>query len=406
MYGGMARKQRKKIKDDDLQGFKYFKVIQRLLRQLHEHGCECDRAGNRKLHMDQLVALLLLYMFNPICSSLRAIQQASELKKVQRLLNTPRASLGSLSEAAHVFDSALLVEVIEELAAQVPHVPHDKRLDDVGQIITLVDGTWMKTLPRLVNALWVKPTDRKIKAHVQFEVLKGVPVSATITRGQNLATDERTVLAEQLQAGRLYVKDRGYAKYSLLQRIINARSSFVCRIRDDAVFEVIESRDLSAEATEVGVVEDKVVRLGGSKSGLKVPVRIIRIKCTPHPKSCKGGRGGPKQGETLLIATDRLDLPAEVISLIYQHRWQIEIFFRFFKHILGCRHLLSYADNGIELQVYTAIIACLLIALWTGRKPTLRTYEMFCWRLMGMADDDELSAHIAKLRDQSTGESD
>ena len=113
-------------------------------------------------------------------------------------------------------------------------------------------------------------------------------------------------------------------------------------------------------------------------------------------------RRGRKPPDTMLVCTDRLDLPADVIALIYKYRWQIEIFFRFFKHVLGCRHLLSYCDNGIELQIYAAIIACLLIALYTGRKPTLRTYEMFCWYLTGWADEDELMAHIEKLKKQST----
>ena len=81
-----------------------------------------------------------------------------------------------------------------------------------------------------------------------------------------------------------------------------------------------------------------------------------------------------------------------------EHRWSIEIFFRFFKHVLGCRHLLSYDRNGIELQTYAAIIACMLIALWTGRKPTLRTYEMLCWYFTGMADEEELLSHIQRLQ--------
>lgn len=68
--------------------------------------------------------------------------------------------------------------------------------------------------------------------------------------------------------------------------------------------------------------------------------------------------------------------------------------------MLGCRHLLSHKKDGIELQTYAAIIACLLIALWTGRKPTLRTYEMICYYLMGWATEDELLAHIAKLQKQ------
>jgi hypothetical protein len=95
-----------------------------------------------------------------------------------------------------------------------------------------------------------------------------------------------------------------------------------------------------------------------------------------------------------------LDVPPEVVGMLYEHRWQIEIFFRMFKHLLGCRHLLSHCQNGIELQVYTAIIACLLITLFTGRKPTQRTYEMLAWYLAGWADQDELEAHIAKLKKQ------
>jgi hypothetical protein len=68
--------------------------------------------------------------------------------------------------------------------------------------------------------------------------------------------------------------------------------------------------------------------------------------------------------------------------------------------VLGCRHLISENKNGIELQMYAAIIACMLISLWTGRKPTLRTYEMVCWYFTGMADEEELLAHIGRLQKQ------
>jgi hypothetical protein len=96
---------RKKIKDHELKGFKYFKAISTMLESLHDAGCERDIAGNRILHMDQYASLLLLYMFNPICNSLRSLQQVSELKKVQKQFGAARASLGSLSEASTVFDS-------------------------------------------------------------------------------------------------------------------------------------------------------------------------------------------------------------------------------------------------------------------------------------------------------------
>jgi len=397
----MAGRKRDKVKERDLAGFKYFKVLAGMLETLHDAACARDRAHNRILHMDQYVTLLLMYMFNPICSSLRAVREASDLKKVQRVLKVPRASLGSLSEAARVFDSDLLVGIIGELVQRLGPIRHDAKLSDFDQIITLVDGSWLKAVSKMTWALFRKDdTHRAVKAHVQFELLKGVPVAAAITDAH---TSEHDVLAERLESGRLYVLDRGYAKYELLQQILDAGSSFVCRLADNAVFEVIEERELDRDALDAGVVRDAVVRLGCklTREKLRQAVRIIEVECTPHRKpSGKTARGGPEQGDTILIVTDRLDLPADVIALIYLHRWQVEIFFRFFKHVLGCRHLLSTSKNGIELETYAAIIACLLIALWTGRKPTLSTYRILCWYFSGWADEEELLRHIQKLQRQ------
>jgi hypothetical protein len=390
-------KKRHKIKESELKGFKYFKAISRMLESLHKAGCQHDKAGNRRLHMDQYISLLLLYMFNPICTSLRAIQQASELKKVQRKLGCPRASLGSLSEAATVFESTLMQEIVTDLAAQLRPISSHAKLDDLAGILTAVDGTLISALPKMAWALWNKD-HKAVKAHTQFDIEKHVPIKITITQGNVVETK---VLAENLEPGRIYVQDRGYAYLSLFQQILDSNSSFVCRLKDNSVYECLQEYELTPEALAAGIVFDKKVRLGcncKTKEQLSVPVRLIAIKCKPHKKRYKTGIGGPEQRETLLIATDIFDLDADVIALIFRHRWAVEIFFRFFKHVLGCRHLLSYNQNGIELQTYAAIIACMLIALWTGRKPTLRTYEMLCWYFTGMADEEELISHIQRLQ--------
>lgn len=392
----MGRK-REKIKAKQLQGFKYFRALSDLLEDLHDAGCARDKAGNRILHMDQYVSLLLLYMFNPVCTSLRALQQASELKKVQKKLGVPRTSLGSLSEASTVFDSALLKDVVEELSQGLDTITAAPGLP-AKDVLTAVDGTLIQGVGKMAWAAWRQ--DRNgIKVHYQYEILKGVPVDMEVTSAN---ASEKTVLSRNLQSGRIYVMDRGYAKYRLLEEIMGVGSSFVCRIRDNAVYDVMEEKVVSEEARAAGVVFDHIVNLGGQniKQPLK-QVRVVAVKCNPNTKRSHTGRGGPEQEEMLLIATDRLDLEAQTVGLIYQYRWTIEIYFRFFKHVLGCRHLLSQNENGIELQMYAAIIACMLIALWTGKKPTLRTYEMICWYFMGVASLDELLAHIARLPNEA-----
>ena len=388
---------RHKIKEQEVKGLKYFKAISQMLESLHHVGCDRDRAGNRLLYMDQYVSLLLLYMFNPICTSLRSLQQASELKKVQRKLGVPRASLGSLSEAATVFDSEAMIEIIGKLGVQLKPITARDKLNDLPGILTAVDGTLLKGLPKIAWALWIDDKHKAVKNHVHFEILKGVPVKATITEGNG---NEKDVLAETVEAGRIYVLDRGYAKYGLLQTIRNHGSRFVCRIRDNYLGAICEERAITAEARAAGVVRDRVMRLGSDpkSSDITEPVRVVEVTCTPHRKRGHTGRGGPEQSETLAIATDLMEVAADVIALIFQYRWTIEIFFRFYKHVLGCRHLLSYKNNGIELQTYAAIIACMLISLWTGRKPTLRTYEMLCWYFTGMADEEELLGHINRLQ--------
>ncbi len=171
-------------------------------------------------------------------------------------------------------------------------------------------------------------------------------------------------------------------------------------MRDNSRYDVLEERPLSEAARVAGVIQDAVVTLGAT--GIKAttrpnhPIRLVLAQCTPHRKT--GGRDGPPSDGVLRIATNLLDVSAEIIADLYRHLWTVELFFRFIKHVLGCRHLRSTSRAGIKIQTYCAIIACLLLALWTGGKPTLRTYEMVCLYLQGWANEEELVAHLEKLK--------
>ncbi|MBM4074444.1 MAG: hypothetical protein FJ267_02215 [Planctomycetes bacterium] len=131
---GQAQQSQSKqlLAEKDIVGLKYFDQLLPLLKRLHDEGCQRDKAGNRNLHFDQYCLMVLLFLFNPICSSLRALQQASELKNVQKKLGCGRAALVSLSEAATVFDPQRLIEIIQELSGQVPSLPHSPGTQDEG----------------------------------------------------------------------------------------------------------------------------------------------------------------------------------------------------------------------------------------------------------------------------------
>lgn len=398
------------IRERDVQGVKYLDRVLPLLKRLHLAGCARDKAGNRDLHMDQYCALILLFMFSPIVDSLRSIQRVSELRKVQRLLGCGRASLGSLSESVRVFDPELLQDIISELAADLQPHARDPRLAELRQTITLVDGTLLPALTRIAEAMWLTTrtgtAHHAWRLHTQFHLDRHVPLRMDLTAGKNSGeSDEKTVLRQHLAADHIYVMDRWYAQFKLFDDIVAASSSYVCRVRDNSSYEIQEQRELTAEARAANITFDAVVALGDKPAKRpKHPVRLIMVQVTPHEKRSnrKGNTGaGPSDG-LLRIATNLLDVPAEIIAILYQHRFTIELFFRFFKHLLGCRHLLSDKPEGLRIQVYCAIIACMLLSLWTNRKPTKATLEMFYYYFTGLAEEDELENHLQKLKLQTT----
>jgi len=203
------------------------------------------------------------------------------------------------------------------------------------------------------------------------------------------ACSEPAQLRAMLESGRLYVIDRGYQDYSLFRDMLDAGSSFIGRVKNNIAYAVEEERELTAAARAAGVIRDVVLsRLGTShhKDELKQPVRLVVIATTDDD-------GKPTE---LWLLTDRMNLPAETVGLAYRYRWTVELFFRWFKQILGCRHLISTKEKGVTMQVYAAVIASLLVVLWTGLKANKRTWEMLQYYFMGWATVAEVERHIQR----------
>ncbi len=152
-----------------------------------------------------------------------------------------------------------------------------------------------------------------------------------LTTGKNSgSTNEKNVLRQQLAPDHLDVMDRGYAQFSLFDDIVAAQSGYVCRVRDNSRYQVRQERPLSAAACAAGIVSDAVIDLGDPDDASrrpKHPVRLVLVRVQPHEKRShrKGNTGaGPSDG-LLRIVTNLLDVPAEIIALLYQYRYTIEL---------------------------------------------------------------------------------
>jgi hypothetical protein len=384
---------------EQVRGLKHLQRLLPLLERLHEVGCGRDKAGNRTLFFDDYVKLVLLYLLNPLINSMNTLLRAAELPRVRKALKIRRFSAGSFSESVRVFQPQCLQQVIAELARELRPLPQDPRFADLKAALTLVDSTVLSGLPRLAAAANMDTrhtTGRNGRGvygwrlHTQLDLELFLPRRVDSTGARNAGGQrENRVLMQHLEAERCYVGDGGHADAALLDAIVEIHSCYVIRLRENSVFEDVQERELSQAALDAGVVRDAVVRWSGARH----PVRLVQVQVAPHPHR---SRNRHWQSDTILIATNLLDLPAELIALIYRQRYTVELFFRFLKQLLGLRHLLSHRREGADIQVYCAVIACLLIHLQTGRRPDKRLMEMMTWYLLGLASDEDVVAFLNK----------
>ncbi|EDM28832.1 probable transposase [Lentisphaera araneosa HTCC2155] len=148
---------------------------------------------------------------------------------------------------------------------------------------------------------------------------------------------------------------------------------------------MIKEYEITEKDRKEGVISDQLVYLGDTDRELK-PIRLVRT-------------GAFNDKEILLVTSEAPEkLNAAIISTIYRQRWQIEVFFKWLKSILGCRKLLAESSNGVAIQMYSALIAAIMLFDLFGKKPTLRQMEMIQFFFLRYASVEELDDAIAQSK--------
>ena len=356
-------------------------AVQRAAAKLEIPLADADR--ERKLRQGRYLGLFLFGLFNPVIESMRGLCAVTSLSRVQKEVSGARVPLASFSEMQHVIDPALLHEVFKDLAGRAPAPaapdPALAKLQLIAQ-----DGSLWPALQRMAWAEYGVGPDgeaKGVRLHLRFNLVAGQPEDLRVQRGKSC---ERRALRAMCLPGQTNVGDRYYGEdYKLLAEVAGQGGFFVFRFREGAVINPEEELPLRAEDRAAGVVRHLWARLGATEALRSIRVRVVEIRTVE---------------QHLFLVTN---LPVEqasaaLVGLIYRKRWDIELFFRWLKCILGCRHFFAESPQGVAIQLYLALIASLLFQHYTGRRPNKRIMELIHFYLMGWVGGDELVTLLEK----------
>lgn len=339
----------------------------------------------RQLLCADYLSLFLFGLLNPVVRTMRGLCAASHEPRVRREVCSRPVSLGSFSEAQAVVEPGLLADVFAQLSREVAERDGGAMAHRGGRRWLVQDGSLFDALPRMHWALWRRQntTQAQVRLHLTLELAAATPARAVITPGKAC---ERAAWRTQWRRGDAYVGDRYFGEdYRLFALMGQQDIAFVVRLRDEAVITVEEELALGGTEARAGVVRSGWARLGCSSQYRSVRVRVVWVQ-TPR--------------EVLVLVTNLApaELAAADVALLYKERWRIELFFRWVKCLLGCRHWFAQSPRGVTVQLYLALIAALLLQLYTGQRPNRRMMEAIQFYLLGVTTLDGLCAALARER--------
>lgn len=321
----------------------------------------------------------------------RSLRRIEDCGDFAGQLDLPRMCRSTTSDALEVFDPQLLSPLIEDLQTRVPQLGKvDQTLAGIARQIIAADGTYMTTLCDVAWALRHKiPNGRmqgQVRANVQLNVSNWVPQVLSISGDDGQS--EPAAFAADVLSGVLYVIDRGFVEFNFLSRVLERSSDFVLRIKDNQPkMTVVQSLQLCAADVEAGIIAEQVVRLDGRGA----PAGLFRL-ITIHTVD----RQGKAQTIRLLTNLPVATVAAHMVAAVYRLRWQIELFFKWFKTWANMDHLLSTSRNGITTQFYILVIAVLMMHVQSGYRVSIYTLAALSRVAQGRMSVQQAMEVIAK----------
>jgi hypothetical protein len=310
-------------------------LVKRTHAERHARGFTC---------WGQFVAMLFCQLgrahsLREICGGLRS----SEGKLKHLGITAPSRS--TLAYANEHRPWQLYRAVFQELLARCQSaVPARRKFRFKNKLVSL-DSTVIDLCATLFDWAQFRRTKGAVKLHCLLDHDGYLPSVVVITEGKR--HDVRVARTLRLAPGTIVVMDRGYVDYAWFGRLTTDGVFFVTRLKDNALYRVVERRRVPARGA---VQRDEVIRLTGVNAATTCPHDLRRVEVYD-----------PEKDETLVFLTNHLALGATTVAAIYKDRWQIELFFKALKQNLKIKTFVGTSANALKVQVWTALIALLLL---------------------------------------------
>lgn len=305
---------------------------------------ELKARGNRPLQMefeDQLKGLIFFHL-EEHCSG-RHLLQVLEEDDYAREKIAPANGIkkSSFFEAINSRGLEQLIYVYEHLQGQATNIL-PKSHPELGDLIG-IDGSLIDAVLSMCWADYRKGA-KKAKVHLGFDLNRGIPKKIFLTDGKGA---ERPFVSQILSPGQTGVIDRGYQSHSHFDQWQEEGKYFVCRIKASTNKVLVKANDIEPDSI---VFYDAIVLLGTpGVNRTEKPLRLV---------------GYEIDGIKYWVATNRYDLSAEQIAMIYKLRWDIEKFFGWWKRHLKVYHLIARSEYGLMVQIIGGLITYLLLAIY------------------------------------------
>ena len=358
--------------------------------------------------------------------------QSKHASRAQKHLSVERICKSTLSDFNRLIDSERLVPIIGSLHSQLSaqQAGRPQTADGLSELLrqtVAVDGTFLHAVS---DVAWSVANSNnhgvvryRARLDAQLNVSTWVPEAIVVpTPGQS----EADSASELIQPGRIYLYDRGYSSFALLgahyeltddqpagdpsgddqslaaksltAKSLTAKSHFVVRYKpagnNSPELTGAVDRPLTAEDRAAGIVSDQVGNFTSTgaqrplrNNGVRVSEISLREVILTDEDNTYEDNGEVK---TLRLITNLLDVSAHTIVLLYQHRWQVELFFRWFKSFGHFGHLISHSREGVQAHLYVTIIAILLMYLHTGYRPSKYMFALVSQVAVGAATLEEI----------------